>query len=156
MGERIPLALRHGKMLEDLLDVSNSQSCKFRLTYYQQTELTKFDDSVYGTCTYENIYDPAFLQEGGSFDWPGPSASLVEVPSNTQTHDSNNTSGSLSSHIQTPDAGILPDVAGDMGPILSDVPTSASATLEQLLQSMDSDSFLLASGYGDFSQMPLF
>ncbi|KAF8609570.1 hypothetical protein BDV93DRAFT_148252 [Ceratobasidium sp. AG-I] len=146
MGERIPLALRHGKMLEDLLN---------------------FDDMVYNVtskdvgfnCTYEDIYDPAFIQENTTFDWPGPStisATLVEVPYTTQNHDSTNTSGSLSSHIQTPDAGTLPDMVTDMGPILTDEPTSASATLQQLLQSMDSNSFLLSSGYGDLSQMPLF
>ncbi|KAG9100134.1 hypothetical protein FRC06_004492 [Ceratobasidium sp. 370] len=132
MAERIPLALRHGKMLDDLLE----------------TELVNFDDSVYGTCTYENIYNPAFIREGGNYDFPG-GATLVEVTSQES-------SAGASSHMPTPDLGIIPDIVTDMGPILSDIPTSASATLEQLLQSMDSDSFLLASGYGDITQMPLF
>lgn len=135
MAERIPLALRHGRMLDDLLE----------------TELTNFDDAVYGACTYENIYNPAFITEGASFDWPGPGATLVEV-----TSQDSNASASVSSHMPTPDTGVMPDMVTDMGPILTDVPTSASATLEQLLQSMDSDSFLLASGYGDISQLPLF
>lgn len=113
------------------------------------------------TCTYADIYDPAFIKENTVFDWPGPSgsdtgATLVEVSSTTQNHDSTNTSGTLSSHIQTPDAGILPDMVTDMGPILTDEPTSASATLQQLLQSMDSNAFLLSSGYADLAQMPLF
>ncbi|KAG8702179.1 hypothetical protein FRC09_004915 [Ceratobasidium sp. 395] len=132
MAERIPLAFRHAKMLDDLLE----------------TELVDLDDSIYATCTYENIYNPAFVKEGGSYDFPG-SASVVEITSQES-------SVGASSHLPTPDAGIIPDIVADMGPILTDIPTSASATLEQLLQSMDSDSFLLASGYGDITQMPLF
>ncbi|KAG8747277.1 hypothetical protein FRC12_014113 [Ceratobasidium sp. 428] len=132
MAERIPLAFRHAKMLDDLLE----------------TELVDLDDSIYATCTYENIYNPAFVKEGGSYDFPG-SASVVEITSQ-------DSSVGASSHLPTPDAGIIPDIVADMGPILTDIPTSASATLEQLLQSMDSDSFLLASGYGDITQMPLF
>ncbi|QRV76597.1 Fungal specific transcription factor domain [Ceratobasidium sp. AG-Ba] len=132
MSERIPLALKHGKMIDELLE----------------TELANMDDSVYGTCTYSQIYDPAFVREGASYDWPG-GAAVVEVTSQ-------DTSATASTHIPTPDLGIIQDVVGDMGPILTDIPTSASAALEQLLQSMDSDSFLLAGGYGDISQMPLF
>ncbi|QRV91433.1 Fungal specific transcription factor domain [Ceratobasidium sp. AG-Ba] len=109
MSERIPLALRHGKMIDELLE----------------TELVDMDE--------------AFMAH----------VPVVEVTSQ-------DTSATASTHIPTPDLGIIQDVVGDMGPILTDIPTSASAALEQLLQSMDSDSFLLAGGYGDISQMPLF
>jgi hypothetical protein len=123
-------------------------SQKLHIDHPSQTELTNLDDTIYGTCTYEQIFDPAFVREGGSFDWPGPGATLVEVTSQESTSTG---SRSMSSHIQTPEAGIMID----NGSILTDVPTSASATLEQLLQSIDPDSFLLASGYGDLMQFPL-
>jgi hypothetical protein len=139
-------------MLDDLLAVCKTCMLRLPVAYsHLQTEITNFDDVVYGTCTHEDIFHPSFVNEGGSFDWPGPSASLVEV-----TSQDSNPSASVSSHMPTPDAGIIPDVVTDMGPILTDAPTSASATLEQLLQSMDSDSFLLSGGYGDITQFPLF
>jgi hypothetical protein len=98
----------------------------------------------------ENIYNPAFMQEGGSFDWLGPGASLVEV-----TNQDSNPDAFVSSHRLILDAEIVPDVVTDTGAILTDIPTSASATLEQLLQSMNSDSFLLAGEYTDITQIPL-
>lgn len=132
-----------------------------------QTELANLDETIYGTCTYEQIYDPAFIHGTGIFDFP--SATLTEVDTNAagSGFESTTASGSVSSHIQTPEAGILADTAASInpdtgsvlsdtsGPILTDMPTSASATLEQLLQSIDPDSFLLASGYGDLMQFPL-
>ncbi|KAG8703960.1 hypothetical protein FRC09_003844, partial [Ceratobasidium sp. 395] len=150
MAERIPLAFRHAKMLDDLLEASVSWVLNdISLIICKKTELVDLDDSIYATCTYENIYNPAFVKEGGSYDFPG-SASVVEITSQESSV------GASGHSMPTPDAGIIPDIVADMGPILTDIPTSASATLEQLLQSMDSDSFLLASGYGDITQMPLF
>ncbi|KAG8763820.1 hypothetical protein FRC11_011891 [Ceratobasidium sp. 423] len=128
MSEKVPIAMRHCKMLDDLLE----------------TELHNLDEVIYGTCTYEKIFDPAYIREGGSFDWPDQGPTVVEVTQETPT----TTSASMSSHIQTPEAGLIVDP----GPILTDAPSSAQATLEQLLQSMDSDSFLLASGYADLAQ----
>ncbi|KAF8708203.1 Fungal specific transcription factor domain, partial [Rhizoctonia solani] len=130
MSERIPIATRHSAMLDELL----------------ATELHNLDDTIY-TCRYEAIYDPAYVREGSAFDWPDQVATLVEVTQGTPT----TASASVSSHIQTPEAGIVVDP----GPILMDAPNSAQATLEQLLQSMDSDSFLLASGYADLAQFPV-
>ncbi|CAE6528636.1 unnamed protein product [Rhizoctonia solani] len=127
MSERIPLARRHCQMLDELLE----------------TELHSLDDVVYGTCTYEKIFDPAYIHEGSAFDWPDQ-GTLVEVTQETPT----TVSASTSSHLPTPEAGVVPDP----GPTLMDAPSSAQATLEQLLQSMDSDSFLLASGYADLTQ----
>ncbi|EUC65157.1 hypothetical protein RSOL_443120, partial [Rhizoctonia solani AG-3 Rhs1AP] len=127
MSERIPLARRHCQMLDDLLE----------------TELHSLDDVIYGTCTYEKIFDPAYIHEGSAFDWPDQ-GTLVEVTQETPT----TVSASTSSHLPTPEAGVVPDP----GPTLMDAPSSAQATLEQLLQSMDSDSFLLASGYADLTQ----
>ncbi|KAH7344812.1 hypothetical protein B0J17DRAFT_16130 [Rhizoctonia solani] len=129
MSEKVPIAQRHCKMLDDLLEA----------------ELHNLDDAMY-TCTYEAIFDPAYIREGSAFDWPDGSATLVEVTQETPT----TTSASMSSHIPTPEAGIM----ADPGPILTDTPSSAQATLEQLLQSMDSSSFLLASGYADLAQFP--
>ncbi|CAE6458019.1 unnamed protein product [Rhizoctonia solani] len=126
MSEKIPIATRHCSMLDELLE----------------TELHNIDEVIYGTCTYEKIFDPAYIREGAAFDWPDQ-ATLVEVTQETPT----TTSAPMSSHIPTPEAGII----SDPGPILTDTPSSAQATLEQLLQSMDSDSFLLASGYADLS-----
>lgn len=151
MGERIPLALRHGKMLDELL----------------HTELTTIDETIYGTCTYEQIYDPAYTRGTGIFDFPSATLTEVETTATSPEFESTTASGSISSQIRTPEAGILADTAASVhpdtgsvlsdtsGPILTDMPTSASATLEQLLQSIDADSFLLASGYGDMMQFPL-
>ncbi|CAE6411939.1 unnamed protein product [Rhizoctonia solani] len=130
MGERVPIATRHSIMLDELLE----------------TELHNLDDAIY-TCRYEAIFDPAYVREGSAFDWPDQVATLVEVAQGTPT----TMSASASSHIQTPEAG----TAADPGPILTDTPSSAQATLEQLLQSMDSNSFLLASGYADLAQFPV-
>ncbi|KAJ1311249.1 hypothetical protein OPQ81_009748 [Rhizoctonia solani] len=128
MSEKAPIASRHSKMLDELLEA----------------ELHNLDEVIYGTCTYDKIFDPAYIREGGAFDWPDQGATLVEINQETAT----TTSASVSSHIQTPEAGI----AADSGTVLTDTPSSAQATLEQLLQSMDSDSFLLASGYADLAQ----
>ncbi|CUA76885.1 Glutamate-ammonia-ligase adenylyltransferase [Rhizoctonia solani] len=130
MSEKIPIARRHRQMLDDLLEA----------------ELHNLDEVIYGTFDCREIFDPAYIHEGVAFDWPDQGPTLVEVTQETPR----TISTSVSSHLATPEAGTVVDP----GPILTDTPSSAQATLEQLLQSMDSNSFLLASGYADLAQFP--